>query len=110
MEKAICRSCRSRSHLLPIPGEPGEVGCEFIHLFLSFFFFYLSIFGCIGSSLLRAGFSLVVASGGYSLLRRAGFPLRWLLLLWSTGSRCAGFSSCSSQALECRLSSCGARA
>ena len=31
--------------------------------------------------------SLVAASGGYSLLRCAGFSLRWLLLLWSMGSR-----------------------
>ena len=31
---------------------------------------------------------------GYSLLWCAGFSLRWLLLLQSTGSRCAGFSSC----------------
>ena len=31
--------------------------------------------------------SLVAASGGYSLLRCAGFSLRWLLLLQSTGSR-----------------------
>ena len=74
-----------------------------------FFFFkriYLFIFGCIGSS-----------------LRCAGFSLQWLLLLWSTGSRHAGFSSCGMwasvvvalglsscglQALERRLSSCGA--
>ena len=33
------------------------------------------------------GLSLVAASGGYSSLRCAGFSLRWLLLLWSTGSR-----------------------
>ena len=39
-----------------------------------------------------------------------GFSLRWLLLLRSTGSRCAGFSSCGVRALELRLSSCGARA
>ena len=39
-----------------------------------------------------------------------GFSLQWLLLLRSTGSRCAGFSSCGSRALERRLSSCGARA
>ena len=26
------------------------------------------------------------------------FSLRWLLLLWSTGSRCAGFSSCGTRA------------
>ena len=56
------------------------------------------------------GLSLVAASGGYSLLWCAGVSLRWLLLLQSTGSRCVGFSSCGSQALECRLSSCGARA
>ena len=35
------------------------------------------------------GLSLVVASGGYSLLRCVGFSLRWLLL-WSMGSRCTG--------------------
>ena len=44
------------------------------------------------------GLSLVAASGGYSSLRCAGFLLLWLLLLRSTGSRRAGFSSCSMQA------------
>ena len=39
-----------------------------------------------------------VASGGYSSLRCARFSWRWLLLLWSTGSRCTGFSSCGTQA------------
>ena len=34
----------------------------------------------------------------YSLLWCMGFSLRWLLLLRSTGSRRAGFSSCSTQA------------
>ena len=53
------------------------------------------------------GLSLVAASGGYSLLWCAGFSLWWLLLLRSMGSRCAGFSSCGSWALEHRLSSCG---
>ena len=56
------------------------------------------------------GLSLVAASGGYSLLRWAGFSLWWLLLLWSMGSRHAGFSSCGLRALERRLNSCGARA
>ena len=56
------------------------------------------------------GLSLVAASGGYSLLRCAGFSLRWLLLLRSTGSRHVGFSSCGSRALEHRLSSCGTQA
>ena len=68
---------------------------------------------------------LVAASGGYSLLRCAGFSLRGLLLLWSLGSRRTGFSSCGTRASvvvarglsSCgswasgrRLSSCGARA
>ena len=63
---------------------------------LLFFFFLINlfIFGCVGSSLLRAGFSLLAASGDYSSLWCASFSLRWLLLLWNTGSRHAGFSSC----------------
>ena len=44
------------------------------------------------------GLSVVAASGGYSSLRCAGFSLRWLLLLRSMGSRCAGFSSCGMRA------------
>ena len=53
---------------------------------------------------------LVAASGGLSLLRCAGFLLWRLLLLQSTGSRCAGLSSCGSWSPKCKLSSCGARA
>ena len=56
------------------------------------------------------GLSLVAASGGYPSLQCTGFSLRWLLLLQSTGSRPAGFSSCGLRALEHKLSSCGARA
>ena len=67
-------------------------------LFLKNKFIYLFIFGCIGSSLLRGGLSLVAASGGYSSSRCMDFSLRWLLLLQSTGYRCAGFSSCDTQA------------
>ena len=44
------------------------------------------------------GLSLVAGSGGYSSLWCAGFSLRWLLLLRSTASRRAGFSSCGSRA------------
>ena len=69
-------------------------------IFFFFFlihFIYLFIFGCV-KSLLRPGFSLVAASGGYSLLQCAGVSLHWLLLLWSTGSRCAGFSNCGMRA------------
>ena len=42
--------------------------------------------------------SLVAVSSGYSLLRCVGFLLWWLLFLWSTGSRHAGFSSCGTRA------------
>ena len=41
--------------------------------------------------------SLVAASRGYSLLWCADFSVQWLLL-WSTGSRRLGFSSCNTQA------------
>ena len=68
----------------------------------------LFIFGCVWSLLLCVDSSLVAASGGYSSLWCVGFSLRWLLLLWSTGSRRVGFSSCGSRALERRLSTCGA--
>ena len=44
--------------------------------------------------------SLVTPSRGYSSLQCAGFSLQWRLLLWMTGSRCPGFSHCSTQAQE----------
>ena len=40
------------------------------------------------------GLPLVVSSRGYSSLWCTGFSLQWLLFLQSSGSRCAGFSSC----------------
>ena len=70
----------------------------FILLFFKIYLFYLFIFGCIGSSLLHMGFSLVVESRVYSWLQCAGFSLRWLLLLQSMVSGHAGFSSCGSWA------------
>ena len=67
----------------------------------SLFFFYLILF--IYSWLrwvfvAARGLSLVAVSGGYSSLQCAGFSLRWLLLLQSTGSRLAGFGSCGTRA------------
>ena len=50
---------------------------------------------CAGAPLLPSGLSLVAARGVCSWLPRAGSSSRWLLLLWSTGSRRLGFSSCS---------------
>ena len=78
----------------------------FFFLFIYFIYFYFWLRWVFVAS---CRLSLVATSGGYSLLQCAGFSLRWLLLLWSTGSKRAGFSSCGSQALERRLSSCGAR-
>ena len=82
-----------------------------IGVHVSFFFFNLFIYFWLHWVFVTVRrLSLVVVSGGYSLLRCMGFSLRWLLLLQSMGSRCAGFSSCGTRALEHRLSSCGARA
>ena len=68
---------------------------------MSYSFFSLKInlfiFGCFGSSLLHTGF-LWLRRAGVTLRCSVGFSLRWLLLLWSTGSRCTGFSSCSTRA------------
>ena len=46
------------------------------------------------------GLSLAALSRGYFLLRCVAFLLQGPLLLQTMGSRCAGFSSCSSWALE----------
>ena len=59
---------------------------------------YLFILPCVGSLLLGSGFLLVAASGGYSSLWCTDFSLRWLLLLWSVGSRHTAFSSCGTRA------------
>ena len=52
--------------------------------FFFFFFWLLRVF------IAAHWLSLVAASGGYSSLWCAGFSLRWLLLLRSTGSRHVG--------------------
>ena len=57
------------------------------------------IFGCIESSA-ACGLSLVAASRGHSSPRCTGLSLRQPLLLQSTGSRCAGFSSCGTWAQQ----------
>ena len=73
--------------------QPLSLLFPFLHLiwvyFTLLFLINLFIFGCVGSSLLH-GLSLVAVSGGYSLLRCAGFSLQWLLLLRSMGCRVCG--------------------
>ena len=76
--------------------DPGKM-CDY-SLGVSFFFlnlFVLFIYFWLRWVFVAAhGLSLAAASGGCSSLRCVGFSLRWLLLLQSTGSRRAGFSSC----------------
>ena len=68
--------------------------CSLINLFIYFWLHWVFV--------AARGLSLVAASGGYFSLRCACFSLWWLLLLRSTGSRCAGFSSCGTWALLLR--------
>ena len=56
----------------------------------SFVYIYILFLAVLGLCCCVWAFSLVAARRGYSLLRCAGFSLRWLLLLRSTGSRHAG--------------------
>ena len=86
--EAECPDPQPESHLDEVVSVLSELKAPSA----SFFFF-----GCTASSLLR-GLSLVGASGDYSSMWCAGFSLRWLLLVWSTGSRRVDFSSCGTQA------------
>ena len=91
--------------------HPSSFVSVFSFFFLINLFIYVFIYFWLHWVFVAAhGLPLVAASGGYSLLWCKGFSLLWLLLLRSMGSRCAGFSSCGTWALERRLSSCGARA
>ena len=73
---------------------------NFIYLFIYFWLRWTFVAVC--------GLSLVAASGGLLFIVVRGLLIAVASLLWSTGSRHAGFSSCGSWALERRLSSCGA--
>ena len=79
-------------------GHPRSRLICLILFYLLFVCLFVFIFGCVGSFVAARGLSLVAASGGYSSLQCADFSLSWLLLWQSTGSRCAGFSSCGTQA------------
>ena len=61
------------------------------YVFLIYRFIYLCIYSWLCWVFVAVcRLSLVAVSGGYSSLQCAGFSLRWLLLSWSTGSRCVG--------------------
>ena len=82
--------------LIKIEGGSLVLGRDFQRDFL--FFYKFTYFWLRWVFVAACRLSLVAASGGYSSLWCAGFSLRWRLFLWSTGSRCAGFSSCGTQA------------
>ena len=75
-----------------------QILCPFIFYFFINLFIYLFVFWLCWVFVAALRVSLVAASGGYSSLQCVSFSLRWLLLLQSTSSRHAGFSSCSTQA------------
>ena len=85
---------RTQSHLIKTLVNTVCLGNYFflINLFIYFWLFWVFV--------AAHGLFLVASSGGYSSLRYAGFSLRWLLLLQSTGSRRAGFSSCGTRAQQ----------
>ena len=58
--------------------------------FKKFIYLFLAALGLCAERRL----SLVAVSRGYSSWRCTGFSLRWLLLLWITGSRRTDLSSC----------------
>ena len=112
-ETALLPSCHKyRLKLEKYSWAAGELCCHcFQRFFLKINLFILFIYFWLCWVFVAAyGLSLVVASRGYSSLQCMGFSLRWLFLLWSTGSRRTGFISCGSWALELRLSSSGALA
>ena len=70
-----------------------------VFCFVLFFCFYNFIYFWLHWVFVAVrGLSLVAASRGYSSLRYVGFSLRWLLLLWSAGSRRMGLNSCGMRA------------
>ena len=80
-------------------------------------FMYLFIFGCFGSLLLCVGFLQLWRAGatlrcGVWASHCGGFSFcgAWALGAWASVVGPHGLSSCGSQALEWRLSSCGSRA
>ena len=84
--------------------------------FLKIYFIYF-IFGCVGSSLLCAGFLWLWRAGatlrcGVQVSHCSGFSCCGARALgaWASVVVAHGLSSCGTRALERRLSSCGARA
>ena len=83
----------------PAESESGQESvCQESVCFFFFIYLIYLFLAVLGLCCCVQAFSSCSESGGYSSLWCAGFSLRWLLLLRSTGSRCAGFSSCGTRA------------
>ena len=63
---------------------------NFYHYYPEYFFKFIFLIWPMLDLHCGVGFSLVVVSGGYSLVEVQGFSLQKLLLLQSTGSRMCG--------------------
>ena len=97
------RGGRARSSLAcRVSAEKSADNVMGIPLYATYLFFnklILFIYFCLRWVFVAAcGLSPVAASRGCCSLWSAGFSLRWLLFLWSVGSRCMGFSSCGMRA------------
>ena len=66
---------------------------NFLKAMGSFFLIFFLFLASLGVCCCPRAFSSC-GEQGHSSLQCTGFLLQWLLLLWSTGSRRAGFSSC----------------
>ena len=91
--------------LVPIPFPTSQaLPCNSVVLtslfcfFLRFIYLFILFFWLCWVFVAARRLSLVATSRSYSSLWCVGFSLLWLLLLQSTGSRRAGFSSCGSWA------------
>ena len=85
--------------LIHFNGHKGYGCAQYIYIYIYFLNINLFIYFWLRWVFVAVRrLSVLAASGGYSSLQCAGFSLRWLLLLRSTGSRSAGFSSCGTRA------------
>ena len=82
---------------------------NFFFLFLKYIYLFIYFWLCWVFVAVR-GLSLVAASGGHSWLQCTGLSLWWLVLLWNTGSRRTGCSSCGAWAQQLQLAGSRAQA